>query len=226
MRDSAFAHLKRHLLPAVALPVLTQARFLAALETSRRQLPGLVPSLVTHVGNCLRLATQIRARQPAAATAPGKKPTAARIGVRLSDLSQLALPAPTVPRPGNSAGGSLEWISGELEMLMPRRFLDQLPFSQLPHWNRYLKALLTRIERASNNPLKDQERAALVAPHLAAWREFQASPPKSESARAALQEYRWLLEEYKVSVYAQELGTAQPSSPPRLAQALARVREQ
>ena len=107
---------------------------------------------------------------------------------------------------------------------MPPRFLDFLPFTQLPHWPRYLKALLTRVERASNNPLKDQERARAVAPYADAWRQGVATPPPSDDARHALVEFRWLLEEYKVSLFAQELGTAQPVSPKRLDQQLERVR--
>ena len=65
-----------------------------------------------------------------------------------------------------------------------------------------------RVERASNNPLKDQERARLVAPYVEAWRNLPAPAKLSEAARAAQWEYRWMVEEYKVSVFAQELGTA------------------
>ena len=42
-----------------------------------------------------------------------------------------------------------------------------MPFAQLAHLPRYLKALATRMERARLNPVKDKERAPLLAPYLA-----------------------------------------------------------
>ena len=55
----------------------------------------------------------------------------------------------------------------ELARLVPPNFLETIPFAQIPHLPRYLKALLTRMERAALNPLKDQERVRLLAPYLA-----------------------------------------------------------
>ena len=72
------------------------------------------------------------------------------------------------------------------------------------------------------NPAKDKERAALVAPYVARWKALAANPPKAPEARARLEAFRWLIEEFKVSVFAQELGTAVPVSPQRLDQHLAR----
>ena len=230
LQESALDHLRRHLLPTAAFPVLTQARYLGALETARSQLSGLVYSLATHAGNCLQLFTQLRTK-PGALPGPAVSAKAAKATApvaRLNDLSKLTLPLPkpagTGALPGPAVGPGTHWLAAELAALMPRRFLDYLPYAQLPHLHRYLKALLTRVERAANNPLKDQERARLVAPYQEAWRLHQTTPPKSDGARAALAEYRWLVEEYKVSVFAQELGTAQPVSPKRLDQQLDRIR--
>ena len=49
-------------------------------------------------------------------------------------------------------------LAVELTALLPPRFLELIPFDRLPHFPRYLKALLTRIERAGQNPIKDLER--------------------------------------------------------------------
>jgi ATP-dependent helicase HrpA len=51
-----------------------------------------------------------------------------------------------------------------------------------------------------------------------------AGKPKSEPAQSALEELRWMVEEYKVSVFAQEIGTAMPISAKRLDEQLAKVR--
>src|SRR5690606_22109850 len=100
--------------------------------------------------------------------------------------------------------------------LLPPRFLETISFDRLPHLPRYLKALLLRVERAAQNPPKDRERAALVAPYVTALRQLTAKPPPTAEACVAREAFRWLIEEFKVSVFAQELGTAMPVSPKRL----------
>ena len=91
------------------------------------------------------------------------------------------------------------------------------------HIPRYLKALATRMERAKLNPVKDKERAALIAPYLARSKALRENPPKSAEAREQLDAFRWMVEEYKVSLFAQELGTAMPVSPKRLDEQLQRI---
>ena len=78
----------------------------------------------------------------------------------------------------------------------------------------------TRAERAALNPVKDQERARLIQPYRTALEGLRAQTVKAPDAAPQVEEFRWLLEEYKVSVFAQELGTALPVSPKRLDQSL------
>jgi ATP-dependent helicase HrpA len=130
-------------------------------------------------------------------------------------LSQLNIATKDATRPANV------WAE-ELELLLPRNFLLEIPLGQLTHIPRYLKALATRMERAKLNPMKDKERAALVAPYLAKLKALRENPPKA-AARALAEEFRWMVEEYKVSVFAQEIGTAYPVSPKRLEEHLQRL---
>ena len=81
------------------------------------------------------------------------------------------------------------------------------------------------MERAALNPTKDKERAQQLAPYQSALKGFAANPPTSVEARQRLEEFRWMVEEFKVSLFAQELGTAVPVSPPRLDQQLQRLRD-
>jgi len=70
-----------------------------------------------------------------------------------------------------------------------------------------------RAERASISPLhlsKDAEKAKPLAPFLPGGAFEKSAPPERREA------YRWLLEEFRVSLFAQELGTAQPVSAQRL----------
>ena len=211
LRESALEHLKRHLLPAAPLPALTEAHFRAAVEQARSRLPGLVPPLLDRVGQILQLRRQVEQRLGPTVAKPAARPQT------LNHFSQLMIPATPVV--------SGHPLAGELAALLPPRFLEQIPFERLPHVPRYLKALLTRLERAALNPAKDQERARQVAPYREAWKQLQAAPPHFPEAVQAMEEFRWMIEEFKVSVFAQELGTAQPVSPKRLDEKLARLRQ-
>jgi ATP-dependent helicase HrpA len=107
-------------------------------------------------------------------------------------------------------------LATELASLVPPRFLERITFEGLLQLPRYLKALLIRAERAALNPVKDQERARLLAPYVAALKQLENKPAETVEARAQRESYRHLGEEYKVSIFAQELGTAIPVSPQRL----------
>ena len=112
----------------------------------------------------------------------------------------------------------------DLQRLLPRHFLLALPFPRLTHLCRYLKAILVRAERARSNSSRDASKAALVRPYQEALEQLAGPLEEGDSAAAALvHEFRWMVEEFRVSVFAQELGTAQPVSPKRLKKKLDEV---
>ena len=157
------------------------------------------------------IGTILKARQEVLRRCGGVINTAAAPrGRTLSDLSQLGVAIPATERPANP------WAA-ELYDLLPKNFLSTTPYERLPHYPRYLKALQTRIERASLNPAKDQERVRLLAPYLEVVKKFTAQPPSTEAARKNFETFRWMVEEYKsLPLRLQELGTAHPISPKRL----------
>jgi ATP-dependent helicase HrpA len=211
LQSAAFENLKRHVLPAEGFPALTEKDFLAAVEVSRQKIPGLAVQLVDQVGAILRLRQEIQRRVGPPPAVSATKPRT------ISSLSQLNLATKDSPGPVNI------WAD-ELDALLPRNFLEMIPFAQLAHLPRYLKALATRIERAKLNPAKDEARGQQLAPYATALRELEANPPKNAEARRRLAELRWMVEEFKVSLFAQELGTAIPVSPQRLDQLLKTLR--
>jgi ATP-dependent helicase HrpA len=210
LQEAAFENLKRHILPAEVFPALTEANFKSAVEQTRSRIPGLAAQLIDRVGVILKLRQEIQRRCGPAPALPSSKPKT------ISDLSRLNLAAKDAVRPANV------WAD-ELDALLPRNFLAVISFEQLAHLPRYLKALATRMERAKLNPVKDKERAQQLAPYLAALQKHEANPPKAAEARQRLEEFRWMIEEFKVSLFAQELGTAVPVSPQRLDQQLQRL---
>jgi ATP-dependent helicase HrpA len=104
-------------------------------------------------------------------------------------------------------------LAADLTALVSADFLRTTPYARLAHFPRYLKAMKLRAERARKNPAKDAERQAQVAAYTAAIRRL----PPGEGAEAL----RWLVEEFRVSLFAQELGTAEPVSAVKLDRALA-----
>lgn len=99
--------------------------------------------------------------------------------------------------------------------LISDRLLRDTPPEQLAHLPRYLKAARLRLERLRLDPARDARKAEELKPHLERYRAAVQSLA-GRRAPAALERYRWLLEEFRVSLFAQELKTAQPVSAKRL----------
>ena len=187
--------------PPVPLLPLRQTAFESARDQARTQIPGAVPKLVELVRAILALRSDIvQHRGFPAPAAPARKPLA-------KDLSQLGAPQPRLIQP------ALTFLPVELERLLPPQFLAHVSLERLPHWPRYLKALIVRADRALLNSAKDAEKARQVQPYVDALYRVAQRPG---TPRSALAEYRWLVEEFKVSVFAQELGTATSISARRL----------
>ena len=111
-------------------------------------------------------------------------------------------------------------ISTQIAWLLFRGFPRTVPLATLRHYKRYLKGAQLRLERARISPSSDLKKEALFAPYWQRYREalnLQTSKPSKPSFNtSALNAYRWMLEEYRVSLFAQELHTPEPVSPKRL----------
>jgi len=210
LQAAAYQNLQRHLLPAAVPDALTAANFAQAVQATRLQIPGSAMKLVDRAGAILRARKELEPRCGAAPPLPTNK------SKTLTDLSQLNLATKDAPKPANVWAEELAW-------LVPRNFLAVIPFAQLAEMPRYLKALGTRLDRARLNPVKDRERAQQLAPYLVRLKALLAQPPATPESRQLAEEFRWMVEEYKVSLFAQELGTAFPVSPKRLDEHLSRL---
>jgi ATP-dependent helicase HrpA len=215
LSEAAFENLRRHLLPGEVFPALTEAAFKAAVELARAGLPGLAVKLADRLGVILKLRQDVLLRCKGGTGFQPVNPAPAAKPKVLTNLKHLGVPA--------AAPVANRWVV-ELNQLLPADFLATAPYDQLPQIPRYLKALLLRMERAALNPVKDQERARQLAPWAAALQKFTAAPPSSVEGRRRLEEFRWMIEEYKVSLFAQELGTAFPISPKRLEQQMEKLK--
>ncbi len=102
----------------------------------------------------------------------------------------------------------------QLQRLMPKGFLASTPWTQLQHFARYLKAIVLRLEKLRDDPQRDAARLAELRPQETRYWRLVAERRGVVDERA--QEFRWLLEELRVSFFAQELRTPQPVSVKRL----------
>ncbi|MBP7491095.1 MAG: ATP-dependent RNA helicase HrpA [Rhodoferax sp.] len=105
----------------------------------------------------------------------------------------------------------------QLARLMPKRFLLQSPWGSLQHFARYLKAITARLDKYRADPARDTARLTELRPLEQRYWRLVAERKGVMDDRA--QEFRWLLEELRVSFFAQELRTPQPVSVKRLEKA-------
>ncbi len=115
---------------------------------------------------------------------------------------------------------ALNDINEHINTLIFIGFLDTLTMQQLRQYPRYLKGIQRRIEKLNNNPHRDRTLRQQIQPHWQNYQQFIAKENNrfsiSQQQKIALQDYRWMLEEFRISLFAQELGTAFPISEKRL----------
>ena len=113
-------------------------------------------------------------------------------------------------------------LDGQLGYLVYPGFLTEVPLARLRHYPRYLAAMQYRIERLEFDPAADASRQERVEGF---WRDYLARVAALEDYPETLDGFHWLLEEYRVSLFHQQLGTAEKVSAKRLAAAWAEVPE-
>ena len=109
-------------------------------------------------------------------------------------------------------------IRDDLNHLLPVNFLDIFDTDRLDHLPRYLKAMDIRAERGVGDIQKTLAKNKDVQFFSIQLQEMvqDLTPESSQEKRHALEEFFWMIEEYKVSLFAQELKTAYPISAKRL----------
>jgi ATP-dependent helicase HrpA len=105
-------------------------------------------------------------------------------------------------------------LAQQLAALLPRGFVADTDQARLPHVARYLKAASARLDKLRADPARDAHKLAEIAPMLQNFTRAQAALKGRSDPR--LEDFRWLLEELRVSLFAQELRTPVPVSVKRL----------
>jgi ATP-dependent helicase HrpA len=110
-------------------------------------------------------------------------------------------------------------VAAQRDRLVAPGFFAVTPWNQLVHLPRYLQALERRLAKYAENPARDAQHAQAVSVFWERYREREQALRARGRHDPALEAFRWLLEELKVSLYAQELRTPFPISYKRLEKA-------
>ncbi len=151
-----------------------------------------------------------RARARLPAVAAGAWPLLAEVAARYQDLGRAmeALPAPL--------RALREDVAAQRQALVYPGFFSATPWERLADLPRYLEAARRRIEKYPANPARDARHAPLVQAMWRRWVERIALERRQGGVSEALAEFRWQIEEWRVSLFAQELKTPYPVSLKRL----------
>ncbi len=117
----------------------------------------------------------------------------------------------------------VEELQQQLQRLVGKRFLVDTPYPQLQHFPRYLKAMQLRLDKLRADPARDVAKRVELKPLDQRYWRLVAERKGVMDERS--REYRWLLEELRVSFFAQELRTPQPVSVKRLDKAWALLQQ-
>ncbi|MDM0041038.1 ATP-dependent RNA helicase HrpA [Variovorax sp. J22G21] len=116
---------------------------------------------------------------------------------------------------------SVQDASQQLQRLVGKRFIAETPWPQLQHFARYLKAIVLRLDKLRADAARDTAKLAELRPQEQRYWRLVAERKGAVDDR--MLEFRWLLEELRVSFFAQELRTPQPVSVKRLDKAWAQL---
>jgi len=107
-------------------------------------------------------------------------------------------------------------IQAQLALLLPHEFITATPWERLQHFPRYLKAASLRCDKARNDAARDARWLADWQSVAKPWQREWSRRIERGGADDFLEEFRWLLEELRVALFAQELKTPTPVSVKRL----------
>jgi ATP-dependent helicase HrpA len=133
---------------------------------------------------------------------------------RQSAMTRLADLPPFAPRE------SVADVRAQLDALVYRGFVTDTGLDHLADLVRYLRAVDRRLEKLPENPNRDVDRTWDVAAVTADYRDVLAGLPPGEAGSERARHVRWMIEELRVSYFAQQLGTAYPVSEKRIQRAL------
>ena len=117
-------------------------------------------------------------------------------------------------------------VRRQIQALLPRGFVISTPSQWLGHLPRFVRAIRVRIEKLRDSGYnRDLAGLVQIGPMFQQYLECKLEHERAGIVDPELESYRWMLEELRVSLFAQELRTSMPISVQRLDRQWARVRQ-
>ena len=124
--------------------------------------------------------------------------------------------------PGYKAHGQvLQDIRSQCEWLLGKEWVGNTPFERMQHMPRYLKAINVRLTKLRSNPARDTQNMSLMQPLQQQWQRKLSAQQGEVDVR--LDDFGWMAQELRVSLFAQELKTPVIVSVKRLEKMLAGI---
>ncbi|ODT64603.1 MAG: ATP-dependent RNA helicase HrpA [Nitrosomonadales bacterium SCN 54-20] len=180
-----------------ALP-RSEKEFVAQRQRARTRLPAVAEALVRIVQNVASESQSLMARVSSTGGA-------GKVGMQKTGAAS-----------GGSAGNPGADLMMQLRNLVYPGFLSATPWERLQHLPRYLKGMTLRLDKYGANPERDARHAATIA---GLWNRYEQRLEKHRKGGTddpKLAEFRWQIEELRISLFAQELKTPYPVSAKRL----------
>src|SRR5690606_4196017 len=122
---------------------------------------------------------------------------------------------------------AIDDMEQQLDDLVRPGFLSRTPFEWLQQYPRYFRAVAYRLERLRSGALpRDRSFSEQLATYIELYRNMVEEHRELRIADPELAHFRWMLEEFRVSLFAQPLGTYLPVSAKRLDKQFAKVRKE
>ncbi|MEU1840554.1 ATP-dependent RNA helicase HrpA [Micromonospora chersina] len=111
-------------------------------------------------------------------------------------------------------------IRNQLGGLVHKGFITEAGYARLPDLLRYLTAIERRLDRLPGNPQRDKQQQDRIAVVQKEYQDLLAALPPARRQSTAARQIRWMIEELRVNVFAQALGTPYPVSEQRIYRAM------
>ncbi|RYG88075.1 DUF3418 domain-containing protein, partial [bacterium] len=207
---------------ALAVDVQAELAYRKLGEPPRDLRDDLVDAAITAVFVAARpdVRTAAAFGERLAAGRPTLAATAAELGRAVQQTLQALVGVRTAL--ANVAAATRADVESQLAGLLPVGFVLSVPASRLRELPRYLKAVQQRLDKARQDPARDARLLRDLEPFETQLRgALQAAAKAGQPLSPTVDAFRWLLQEFRVSLFAQQLGTAVPVSAQRLSQAWA-----
>ncbi len=141
-----------------------------------------------------------------------------RVGKTLGALQEVLLALPAKPPPAHAE--AVADIRAQLDLLLPKGFVTAAGAANLGNLTRYLIAIQRRLDRLPHGLAADRDRMEKVQAVEDAYAELLQALSPMRAAAADVRDIAWMIEELRVSLWAQQLGTARPVSEQRIHRAI------